>query len=83
MVRVSMLVPFGKSFSLLTYSSESGRLSLLAPSVQEASVSAILGYRSMLASWRSNSVSMSFYFKDLQFVYEGLPSLGPFIAAGE
>ena len=35
------------------------------------------------ASWRSNSVFTSFYFKDLQFVYEGLRSLGPFIAAGE
>ena len=35
------------------------------------------------ASWRSNSVFTSFYFKDLQFVYEGLRSLGPFIAAGD
>ena len=35
------------------------------------------------ASWRSNSVFTSFYFKDLQFVYEGLRSLGPFVAAGE
>ena len=35
------------------------------------------------ASWRSNSVFTSFYFRDLQFVYEGLRSLGPFVAAGE
>ena len=34
-------------------------------------------------SWRSNSVFTSSYFKDLQFVYEGLRSLGPFVAAGE
>ena len=35
------------------------------------------------ASWRSNFVSTSFYFKDLQFVYEGLCFLGPFVAAVE
>ena len=35
------------------------------------------------ALWRSNSVFSLFYFKYLQFVYEGLHSLGPFIAAGE
>ena len=35
------------------------------------------------ASWWSNSVFTSFYFKDLQFVYEGFRSLGPFVAAGE
>ena len=35
------------------------------------------------ASWRSNSVFTLFYFKDLQCVYEGLRSLGPFVAAGE
>ena len=33
--------------------------------------------------WWSNSIFTSFYFKDLQFVYEGLRSLGPFVAAGE
>ena len=35
------------------------------------------------ASWWSNSVFTSFYFKDMQFVYEGLHYLGPFVAAGE
>ena len=35
------------------------------------------------ASWRFNSNFTLFYFKDLQFVYEGLRSLGPFVAAGE
>ena len=35
------------------------------------------------ASWRSNYIVTSFYFKVLQFVYEGLRSLGPFVAAGE
>ena len=35
------------------------------------------------ASRKSNSVFTSFYFKDLHFVYEGLRSLGPFVAAGE
>ena len=35
------------------------------------------------ASWKSNSVFTSFYFKDLQCVFEGVRSLGPFVAAGE
>ena len=35
------------------------------------------------ASCRSNSIFTSFYFKDFQFVYEGLCSLGHFVAAGE
>ena len=35
------------------------------------------------ASWRSNTVFTSFYFKDLQYVFEGVRSLGPFVAAGE
>ena len=35
------------------------------------------------ASWKSNSVFTSFYFKDLQFVFEGVRSLGPFVTAGE
>ena len=35
------------------------------------------------ACWKSNSVFTLFYFRDLQFVYEGLHSLRPFIAAGE
>ena len=35
------------------------------------------------ASWRSNSVFTSFYLRDLQFVLDGVHSLGPFVAAGE
>ena len=35
------------------------------------------------ASWRSNSVFTSFYLRDLQFMFEGFHSLGPFVAAGE
>ena len=35
------------------------------------------------ASWRSNTVFTSFYLCDLQFVYEGVRSLGSFVAAGE
>ena len=32
------------------------------------------------ATWRSRSVLSSFYFKDIQHVFEGLKSLGPFVA---
>ena len=35
------------------------------------------------ASWKSNLIFTSFHFKDLQFVFEGVRSLGPFVAAGE
>ena len=35
------------------------------------------------ASWHSNTVFTSFYFKDMQYVFEGVRSLGPFVAAGE
>ena len=35
------------------------------------------------ASWRSNTVFTLFYFNDLQYVFEGVRSLGPFVAAGE
>ena len=35
------------------------------------------------ASWHSNTVFTSFYFKDTQYVFEGVRSLGPFVAAGE
>ena len=35
------------------------------------------------ASWRSNSVFTSFYFRDLQYVFEGVRSMGPFVASGE
>ena len=31
----------------------------------------------------SNTVFTSFYFSDLQYVFEGVCSLGPFVAAGE
>ena len=34
------------------------------------------------ATWRSNSVFTSFYFRDISFVFQGLRSLGPFVAAG-
>ena len=34
------------------------------------------------ATWRSNSVFASFYFRDLQYVFEDWKSLGPFVAAG-
>ena len=33
-------------------------------------------------SWRSNSVFASFYLRDIQYVMEGLRSLGPIVAAG-
>ena len=36
-----------------------------------------------VASWRSNTVFASFYLRDLQYVFEGVCSLGPFVAAGE
>ena len=35
------------------------------------------------ATWRSNSVFASFYLRDLQHEFDGLRSLGPFMAAGE
>ena len=35
------------------------------------------------ASWKSNTVFTSFYFRDLQYVFEGMRSLGPFVTAGE
>ena len=34
------------------------------------------------ASWRLNSVFASFYFEDIQYVFEGMRSLGPFVVAG-
>ena len=34
------------------------------------------------ATWRSNSVFASFYFRDISYVFQGLRSLGPFVAAG-
>ena len=35
------------------------------------------------ASWRSNTVFTSFYLKDVQYIFEGVRSLGPFVAAGK
>ena len=35
------------------------------------------------ASWRSNTVFTSFYFKDMHYVFENVRSVGPFVAAGE
>ena len=34
------------------------------------------------ATWRSNSVYASFYFRDISYVFQGLRSLGPFVAPG-
>ena len=34
------------------------------------------------ATWRSNSVFASFYFRDISYVFQGLRSLGQFVAAG-
>ena len=42
------------------------------------SVSAVLES----ATWSSSSVFSSFYLRDLQHVYDGILSLGPFVAAG-
>ena len=35
------------------------------------------------ATWHSNSVFASFYLRDLQHKFDGLRSLGSFVAAGE
>ena len=32
--------------------------------------------------WKSNSVFASFYFKDIQYIFEEIRSIGPFVAAG-
>ena len=34
------------------------------------------------ASWRSNTVFTSFYLQHVQYIFEGVRSLGPFVAAG-
>ena len=34
------------------------------------------------ATWSSSSVFTSFYLRDLQHEYDGILSLGPFVAAG-
>ena len=33
------------------------------------------------ATWKSNSVFASFYLNDVSYIFEGLRSLGPFVAA--
>ena len=35
------------------------------------------------ATWKSNSVFASFYINDFSYVFEGLRSLGPFVAVGQ
>ena len=34
------------------------------------------------ATWKSNSVFASLYFRDIQYVFEGLQFLGPFVDSG-
>ena len=34
------------------------------------------------ASWRSNTVYISFYLRDVQYIFNDVHSLGPFVAAG-
>ena len=34
------------------------------------------------ATWRSNSVFAAFYLRELQFEYENIRSLGPFVSVG-
>ena len=34
------------------------------------------------SSWRSNMVFTSFYLNDVQYIFENVQSLGPFVAAG-
>ena len=34
------------------------------------------------ASWRSNTVFTSFYLKDVQYIFNDVRSLGPFVASG-
>ena len=63
-------------------------LSLKAHSIRGMSTSAVFlknwAVSKVLeaATWRSNSVFSSFYFKDIHYMFEGLRSLGPFVAAG-
>ena len=53
-------------------------ISTSAVFLQKWSVSKVLE----AATWKSNSEFASFYFCDIQYVFEGLRSLGPFVAAG-
>ena len=36
----------------------------------------------VVSSWRSNMVFTSFYLKDVQYIFENVHSLDPFVAAG-
>ena len=54
---------------------------LLLP--QRFSVIGLLSNVLEAASWRSNTVFTSFYLRDLQYVFEGVRSLGPSVATGE
>ena len=59
-----------------------------APSICEVSTSAVfmktwsVSMALEAASWRSNSVFASFFLRGIQYVFEGLRSLGPVVAAG-
>ena len=47
------------------------------------SVSTLVGYLCPESTtWASSSVFSSFYLRDIQHEYDGLLSLGPFVAAG-
>ena len=62
--------------------------SLRAHSIRGASTSAVfmqnwsVSKELAATSWRSNSVFASFYLRDIQYIFEGMRSLGPFVAAG-
>ena len=53
-------------------------VSMSAAFLQNWSVSKVLE----ATTWKSNSVFAPFYFQDIQYVFEGICSLGPFVAAG-
>ena len=53
-------------------------VSISAVFLQNWSVSKVLE----ATTWKLNSVFASFCFRDIQYVFEGLQSLGPFVAAG-
>ena len=36
-----------------------------------------------VANWRSSSVFASFYFEDIQYIYDRCRSVGSFLAAGD
>ena len=53
-------------------------VSTSAAFLQNLSVSKVLE----AATWKSKSVFAAFYFEDIQYVFEGIHSLVPFVAAG-